>query len=1005
MTKTKAHWRRNLITFLCVILIFTAFFPISAFAYLQNASASVLFAWNKYITNNNPRITVYGRNPSTGAADNRTIISMNGLNCHYLYACGWWPVFCLNPDQAEYSNYVDGSASKATRWGRLTADQQDLILRALYCGYPITQDSTIQDKTGTYPMTAEHAQHLATQAMIFNIRYNYVVKSGNGIISTKDYNDAENFEERLYSDYYNFHDAYANLFARMNNFSLSVGIPSFATLSTETAGADKTIKLELDPATGNYTASVTDTNGVLSYYNFAGMSGGGITYSVSGNTLTITATPSAAESLGTATKKGNATSSAADVNLGIDNLTFYIKGGSGTDNYQTMVELVSSSATPTCKSVYLMLQADAHDFIEVEKRSSDTSVTDGNSSYSLEGAVFSIYSSQSDAEANQNAVGTITTDVHGNGKSTSLTPSTYYVRETTAPPGYELSDEIQTAVIPGGGTVTLNVEDPPITKRFTLKKSSANTGISGDNIGYSLEGAQYGVYGSEVDANADAHRIETLTADPSGNANSSKKYALGRTLFIKELVASPVYLLDTQVYTVTIANSNKNSVSVKEVPTGDAGHLRIRKVDGEDTELKTITESSAVFKVEFFPNADGSGTAAKTWYSKTADGIFWLDDPSYLDVSQTNPDLYLDAGVNVVFPIGTVKITEVTAPAGYVRTDSELIAHISQDTSGAAAAWHWATDAGGVISYEAEGATVENKLIRGNLEIIKKDKYEEIYLSGAGFRVYDSEGNQVKEGYTDTFGKLSFKNLPYGEYTYQEFKAPMGFELDDTVYPFFITEDGMTISHTLVNERRPGTIEVKKQDANGNPFAGVAFLLEYSTDEGSTWLPVFSRAANEKNITRGGCTSPGLTDSQLVTDETGKVRFTGLRADSKILYRLTETAAPEGYALMAGSLYVGTLPIETDNIYASDAEVFGSKAYVYTLIITATNDPCSVCPKPEASASAIFPLRCCFVRHLSLSSLKNLKEKEKLHEENLFPAAGPRDGLQPLYLCLRRPCG
>ena len=93
MTITKAKWRRNLITFLCVVLIFTTFLPISAFAYLQNASASVLFAWNKYITNSNPRITVYGRNPSTDAADNRTIISMNGLNGHYLYVGGWRPVF------------------------------------------------------------------------------------------------------------------------------------------------------------------------------------------------------------------------------------------------------------------------------------------------------------------------------------------------------------------------------------------------------------------------------------------------------------------------------------------------------------------------------------------------------------------------------------------------------------------------------------------------------------------------------------------------------------------------------------------------------------------------------------------------------------------------------------------------------------------------------------------------------------------------------------------------
>ena len=93
-----------------------------------------------------------------------------------------------------------------------------------------------------------------------------------------------------------------------------------------------------------------------------------------------------------------------------------------------------------------------------------------------------------------------------------------------------------------------------------------------------------------------------------------------------------------------------------------------------------------------------------------------------------------------------------------------------------------------------------------------------------------------------------------------------------------------------------------------------------------------------------------------MTDETGKVRFTGLRADSKILYRLTETAAPEGYALMAGSLYVGTLPVETDNIYASDAEVFDSKTFVYTLLITATNDPVFRLPTTGGSGFAYLPL-------------------------------------------------
>ena len=58
---------------------------------------------------------------------------------------------------------------------------------------------------------------------------------------------------------------------------------------------------------------------------------------------------------------------------------------------------------------------------------------------------------------------------------------------------------------------------------------------------------------------------------------------------------------------------------------------------------------------------------------------------------------------------------------------------------------------------------------------------------------------------------------------------------------------------------------------------------------------------------------------------------------------------------MAGSLYVGTLPVETDNLYATDAEVFDSKAYVYTLLITATNDPVFHMPTTGGSGFAYLP--------------------------------------------------
>ena len=416
-----------------------------------------------------------------------------------------------------------------------------------------------------------------------------------------------------------------------------------------------------------------------------------------------------------------------------------------------------------------------------------------------------------------------------------------------------------------------------------------------DENGLPIPGVSFALYNSEM------REIQTGVTDENGMI-SFTDLPVGDYLYA-EIATLPNLVLDPTMYPVSITASGEK-VSVFAVNRFARGNVSILKLD-EDT-------GDPIAGVRFqLINAAGDLVAEGT-----------TQDDGRLIFS----DLLL----------GNYTVLETGALEGHVIDPTPIPVAVTENGE----------------TYEI---ICRNRRIKGNLEIIKKDGYEPIYLSGAGFRLYDSKGDQVAEGYTDAFGKLSFRDLPYGDYTYQEFKAPMGFKLDETIYPFEIREDGVTITHTRVNERRFGTIEVKKQDVNGDPFAGVAFLLEYSSDKGSTWHPVFPRDPDETDIIRGGCTSLNLVNGQLITDETGKVQFTGLRADSRILYRLTETAAPEGYALISGSLYVGTLPIETENIYASDAEVFGTKAYVYTLIITATNDPVFRLPETGGSGFRCLP--------------------------------------------------
>ena len=72
--------------------------------------------------------------------------------------------------------------------------------------------------------------------------------------------------------------------------------------------------------------------------------------------------------------------------------------------------------------------------IGVAKTSGNTAITNGNSNYSLAGAVYTVYRNSNLSEV----VGTITTDANGYGWLNDIPVGTYYVKETEASPGYSL---------------------------------------------------------------------------------------------------------------------------------------------------------------------------------------------------------------------------------------------------------------------------------------------------------------------------------------------------------------------------------------------------------------------------------------------------------------------------------------------------------------------------------------------------------------------------------------
>lgn len=205
--------------------------------------------------------------------------------------------------------------------------------------------------------------------------------------------------------------------------------------------------------------------------------------------------------------------------------------------------------------------------------------------------------------------------------------------------------------------------------------------------------------------------------------------------------------------------------------------------------------------------------------------------------------------------------------------------------------------------------SIQNILKRGSLEILKVDGLNETPLKGVGYRVFNESGSKVAEGYTDENGILLFENLPYGKYTYQEIKAPVGFVIDETIYDFAIIEDGQLISVRQENDAIVGSIHIHKIDPQNHSLSNVSFLLEYSTDGGATYQPVSARADTDK-ITVGGCTSPNLQNGILATDENGEAVFTGLRISTqtgKIIYRVTETETQKGFQLLGDFAFEGEL--------------------------------------------------------------------------------------------------
>lgn len=355
---------------------------------------------------------------------------------------------------------------------------------------------------------------------------------------------------------------------------------------------------------------------------------------------------------------------------------------------------------------------------------------------------------------------------------------------------------------------------------LTIEKSSSNPSITDNNNCYSLEGAEYGLYNSEADANKDVNRVGTFTIKADGKANTIKDLK-AKTYYLKETKAGKGYDLDKKVYPVSVKSGKTEIKKVKDNPQADPVGILLKKRDketGQDVPQRDAKLEGAEFTVKYYKGdyaedvdpATQGATPERTWVLKTDEaGFTYLQD----NYKVSGDEFYYNSKNLPTIPIGTVTLRETKAPEGYKLNDETFIVKVISEGSDEF-----------LSTYQEP--IVPEQVIKGKIRIAKKDKDtgKVIQVAGTVFDIYFN-GQKVSSMTTDETGYATSEDLAYGEYVIKEAKAPNGYVVDvDQEAVVDITAE-KTYDTELSDKRVNATINLVKEDKDtGNRPQGDATL-------------------------------------------------------------------------------------------------------------------------------------------------------------------------------------
>ena len=695
---------------------------------------------------------------------------------------------------------------------------------------------------------------------------------------------------------------------------------------------------------GKYTLTLTDSNSILSDFSFK--TTGGVSASVSGNKLTLTSTSpvndavtfNSAKSMpsvsGTTlvpygdaslqdvitgvendadpirayfkvkTSSGNLKLVKTSEDGNVANIEFTVKGDGYSKTVKTnskgefeLTDLVPGSYTvteitdskyETQKSQTVKVESGKTATVTFEnilKKGSLEVVKTSEDNFN-EGIKFRLYGT-SLSGANVDLYATTNSDGIAKFENVLVSGDTPYTLEEVDTAERYVVPKKQTAPIEWNKVTQRSFENVLKKWNLTVTKTDAETkSAQGDAT---LAGAVYGIYNN-------GKLVDKYTTDKNGSFTTSY-YVCGNSWTLKEIDPSEGYLLDETEYRIG-AESKKYTIENNSISMG-------------------VTEDILKGKISIIKHTDDGSTKIETPEKGAEFQVYLKSSGSYVNARESERDTLVCDEYGFAetknLPYGTYTVHQTKGWNG-----TEFIADFDL----------FVNEDGKTYKYLINNASLESyaKIVKVDSETGKQIPY-----AGAGFQIYDPNGNKVTMKYTyptvteiDTFYTnsegylITPESLPYGKgYSVIEVQAPYGYILDSTPVYFDITaenttdENGITIVKTeKKNTPQKGTITVEK---TGEIFSNVTAVGGGYTDENvnDITLPTIYQPEYSVNGLSGAVFEIYADEDITTPDGTVRVKKDELvatlktntkgTATSKQLYlgkyRVVEKTAPYGFVL------------------------------------------------------------------------------------------------------------